>query len=228
MVATLNRPTGHMGVYMSAILFAAIAMLNLSFINSLVVIAAIVVAAALIVAYMATTYRATPTIEWEPAATPIERPELDFLKSIKRCKDGVYMVSFEACGKLYHRRMPKSARTGKGGYAAFIKVRYAALFIEEAEATIEQEVVLDDAEPLSIGVKTPSIDGWEKMEASINRGEGEGNGWTYKSGLLTRYRGDGSYVRAWYRPGGPKFTLIGDWDVKDTGYYRHTWRTCSN
>lgn len=214
---------------MSAILFAAISILNLSFVNSLVIIAAIVVAAFLIIAYMVIELKPTPTIEWEAAPAPIVRPEYEFLRSIKRCKDGIMMVSFEANGKVYHRRMPRgTGHGGKASYRAFILERYAHLFIEEVEATIEQGVVLDDAEPLAIGVKTPSIDSWEAMEAAINRHEGEGNGWTYKSGLLTRYRGDGSYIRAWYRPGGTKFTLIGDWDIKETGFYRHTWRTCSN
>ena len=211
MVAALNRPTGHLGVYMNAILFTALATLSLSFVNSLVVIAAIVVAATLIVAYMATAYKAPITIEWEAAPVAIERPELDFLKSIKRCKDGVYMVSFEACGKTYHRRMPMSARTGKGGYAAFIKTRYAHLFIE-AEATIEEV-----AEPLSIGVKTPSIDSWEAMEKAIEQGYTSGKGWTTKGNFVKRYRGDGSYVKFLRIAGSLRF--ISDHEAKcyDTG-----------
>jgi len=208
---------------MNAILFTALATLSLSFVNSLVVIAAIVVAATLIVAYMATAYKAPITIEWEAPEVAIERPEFEFLKAIKRCKDGVYMVSFEACGKTYHRRMPMSARTGKGGYAAFIKTRYAHLFIE-AEATIEEvaeaeaEATIEEvAEPLSIGVKTPSIDSWEAMEKAIEQGYTSGKGWTTKGNFVKRYRGDGSYVKFLRIAGSLRF--ISDHEAKcyDTG-----------
>jgi hypothetical protein len=199
---------------MSAILYAALVSISLSFVNTMALIGAILVAAALIVAYMATAYKATPTIEWEaPAPAPIAVEE-DFLKAIKRCKDGVFMVSFVACGKVYHRRMPNRVR-GKAAYRAFILERYAHLF-----NPIEEPV----AKPLDIGVKTPSIDSWEKMESAIDAGQGEGNGWTYKEGLLTRYRGNGSYIRAWYRRG--VFRPIGDWEPKGS-YDRYNWQTAS-